>query len=59
MSGLYILVSEKKLEIPFKKEGISGLKKRLKQAAQSPQRTAEFIRCWLPENECRESLERD
>ena len=53
------LESEKKLEIPFEKEGIPGLEKRLKQAAHSPQRTAEIIRCWLRKDERSESLKRD
>ena len=57
--GLDILESEKELEIPFEKGGIPDLEKRLKQAAQSPQRTAEIIRCWLREDERSESLKRD
>ena len=59
MSGLDILESEKELEIPFEKGGIPGLEKRIKQAAQSPQRTSEIIHCWLREDERRESLKRD
>ena len=57
--GLDIMELEKELEIPFEKGGIPGLEKRLKQAAQSPQRTAEIIRCWLREDERSESLKRD
>ena len=59
MPGLDILESEKELEIPFEKGGIPDLEKRLKQVAQSPQRIAEIIRCWLREDEPSESLERD
>ena len=57
--GLEILETEKELEIPFEKGGIPVLKKRLKQAAQSPRKTAEIIRCWLREDEPSKSLKRD
>ncbi len=59
MPGLDIMESEIELKIPFEKEKIPDLEKRLKQAAQSPQRTAEIIRCWLREDERSESLKRD
>ena len=59
MPGLDILESEKDLEIRFEKRGIPGLEKRLKQATQSPQRTAEIIRCRLREDERSESVKRD
>ena len=59
MPGLDILESGKELEIPFEKGVIPGLEKRLKQAAQSPQRTAEIIRCWLREDKRSESLKQD
>ena len=59
MPGLDIVESEKELEIPFEKGGIPILEKRFKQAAQSPQRTSEIIRCWLREDERSESLKQN